>query len=299
MKAKRKLFKHSALATVLFAFNSLLFSQINYPVVTSTPIIQCVEMDYYNYKITVDDIDSTVQFNVKEIPYWLKLTKINAKTALLSGQCTSAPLINGFVNILISDSRYNIEHKFTILTTICDPPQFATQPPLNGYVDSLYSYNFEAFQISGRNEDVHIERYSSIIPNWLTLDETSLVMPGEMRKSSLNGIPPQEGDYPVYLVIRYGYSGNHQEFTIHVSKKTSALEVRMEPRIVVYPNPVIHTINISELIDEIILTDISGKVISSGSLTNKLDVSGFAAGIYFIKIKKAKNRIVIQKIIKQ
>ncbi len=73
--------------------------------------------------------------------------------------------------------------------------------------------------------------------------------------------------------------------------------------ILLYPNPVTETLNItfSENIDRMTITDITGRIIIDKSISTKteqIDMTSFNAGIYFVNVYKA-NKIYTSKIIKR
>jgi hypothetical protein len=70
--------------------------------------------------------------------------------------------------------------------------------------------------------------------------------------------------------------------------------------LLILPNPVINQLNISgsASIDQLEITDLSGRLMQSNNLERTIDCSGFAKGIYFIKITSGQKQVT-RKFIKE
>jgi hypothetical protein len=119
-------------------------------------------------------------------------------------------------------------------------------------------------------------------PSWLDFDEET---------NSLNGTPTIEdiGLNNVEISVSDELLSSNLEFEINVQNSTN-VNVRVEAKIKIYPNPVLDFINISfenESIYNIKFIDISGKVIKeiqTSELNNEISCENFKNGFYVILI---------------
>ncbi|MBF6640804.1 T9SS type A sorting domain-containing protein [Flavobacterium sp. J49] len=93
------------------------------------------------------------------------------------------------------------------------------------------------------------------------------------------------------------------ELLVCVLEISPSLQVKpivntQKPKIVVYPNPSVGILNISEFAKEIIFMDITGKTLDSYQYTNEINISSFKKGIYFLKIITEDGVSHVQKVIK-
>jgi hypothetical protein len=81
---------------------------------------------------------------------------------------------------------------------------------------------------------------------------------------------------------------------------TGEEENELEKELLILPNPVINQLNISgsASIDQLEITDLSGRLMQSNNLERTIDCSGFAKGIYFIKITSGQKQVT-RKFIKE
>ncbi len=73
--------------------------------------------------------------------------------------------------------------------------------------------------------------------------------------------------------------------------------ISQNEKIKVSPNPFYNTLNLSKKVDEAIVYDLSGKVITKQILTKKLSLQNLNKGIYILKTKTG-NSVIIEKIFK-
>jgi uncharacterized delta-60 repeat protein len=74
---------------------------------------------------------------------------------------------------------------------------------------------------------------------------------------------------------------------------------KMVSKITVYPNPASGTINFEEAVTDLVVTDMSGKVVlTHPALTTDADINGLTPGIYFIRAKQGEELITGKVVIK-
>lgn len=80
---------------------------------------------------------------------------------------------------------------------------------------------------------------------------------------------------------------------------TASIDAPNQKSLAVYPNPVQHTLFVSEPAN-LILTNLTGQIVAKEQNVNSLDISTQQAGIYFLTISDNSNNIIQQaKIVKQ
>lgn len=87
-----------------------------------------------------------------------------------------------------------------------------------------------------------------------------------------------------------------------VSPIISSVNEELSAKTEVYPNPSTNFIKVdvpSSVILDYSIVDINGNTIGSSSYTNMIDISGLAAGTYFVKANLVTNEVVLKKFIKQ
>lgn len=86
---------------------------------------------------------------------------------------------------------------------------------------------------------------------------------------------------------------------IEVQATASVDNLNQNKGLVVYPNPVQHTLFVSEPAN-LILTNLTGQIVAKEQNVNSLDISTQQAGIYFLTISDNSNKVIQQtKIVKQ
>lgn len=148
------------------------------PFFSSIPIESIGESEFYSYQIIVNDLDDdTLKIIINEKPDWLNFIDNGNNTALLSG--IPATLTGNFVSISVTDTKDTITQEFNISVYCANCcVTFLSNPITNIMVDSLYSYNISASDISS---NVFISM--DTVPNWLTF---TFNYP---NNASLSGIP--------------------------------------------------------------------------------------------------------------
>lgn len=109
----------------------------------------------------------------------------------------------------------------------------------------------------------------------------------------------------VFTMKRYIYNQNNTPVTFHVSHILDISEIQHQ-NITMYPNPATEKLTIalpeSQILNPtILITDITGKLVSSAKLLsniNEIPLYGFLPGIYLVKIITETEIIYISKIIK-
>lgn len=106
-----------------------------------------------------------------------------------------------------------------------------------------------------------------------------------------------------YMWIEEGWRKN-KITTYHFSPKIDVgFNEIVEAKVSIYPNPVVDFINIeinNSIETDCILRDINGRTISQFTLyqTDKLNISNYQSGIYFVELQQKGQRIFSEKIIK-
>ncbi len=110
----------------------------------------------------------------------------------------------------------------------------------------------------------------------------------------------------VFTVIEQGPSGdpkqNNYLYQYFVSPIISSVNEELSAKTEVYPNPSTSFIRVdvpNSMILDYDIVDLNGNTISSSIYSNMIDVSGLAAGTYFVKANLISNDVVLKKFIKQ
>jgi len=108
--------------------------------------------------------------------------------------------------------------------------------------------------------------------------------------------PPTSGNYSVTVTDTNGCTGTSDNFT-------GIKKLRDELSLSIYPNPVkqVLTINVAE-IGHMTLYGADGRLLSNQSLKkgiNRIDLTGFGSGLYWIKVKGEGDRLYLGKIVKE
>jgi|GEM_PF-1565061 len=96
-------------------------------------------------------------------------------------------------------------------------------------------------------------------------------------------------------------SGETRDYTVQI---TPALSIdnfqKVTDRLQVYPNPATNIITVGQSIEvkEVILYDISGKIIATNT-TNILDISNYSAGLYIVKVLYHDGQSSVGKVVKK
>ena len=122
-------------------------------------------------------------------------------------------------------------------------------------------------------------------------------------KRAANG--PHPNSYPVTYTDGNGCSSSSDAINATVViVDVSIAENEKELELIVFPNPTVEILNIesNELIDNIIITDLNGKIVYLENNVNQklvqVDVSELMKGIYLIRINSG-NAYSVKKIIKK
>ncbi|MFD1017458.1 choice-of-anchor J domain-containing protein [Winogradskyella rapida] len=112
-----------------------------------------------------------------------------------------------------------------------------------------------------------------------------------------------EGDAYVAIKHAVGEASNRTIYIDDVTITDVSLGVNdfdLNSSLVLYPNPVTHTLNIEgDHIETLTIMDINGKrIMTQATSTNRVDVSNLESGMYFLKVTDTKGNSVIKKFVK-
>jgi PKD repeat protein len=102
---------------------------------------------------------------------------------------------------------------------------------------------------------------------------------------------PNEGSYPISMIVQNDCGDDTLSMTIEVLKQTSTFDLQTYKSLTFYPNPANDYVTImfdeNNHGDRLIIRDLSGRVIENVRITElnqKIDVTKFNAGIYFADV---------------
>lgn len=271
-------------------------TQNQVPVVVSTPpnSIWGPPNQYctFNYEIKVEDDDSDVCFTVKKIPSWLQLNKYYPKSAFLQG-------IPEFLNtdsviLEISDGVNTIQYSFELtIRPLYNPPSFGTEPIIEAFVDSVYTYDAIINPGAVNNNILSLECINK--PEWITFEKDYPINYTDDRKRArLSGKPISRGEYEVFLTAKYGltiFNEVNQIFTLRVIENNTETNSAKTDILKLYLSNGSNTLQFSKILSTITVFDISGKLILSCFNTSNIDITNFTNGIYFVITKEYKGKI--------
>ncbi|HAM72597.1 MAG TPA: hypothetical protein DCM86_13225, partial [Verrucomicrobiales bacterium] len=115
------------------------------PQVTSAPVVTATEGATYSYPIAASDPGGQpIRIRATTVPPWLGLTDNGNGTGTLSGTPSSADIGTHAVVLEISDGTYTLVQSFSITVAPASfPPEFVTDPVLEGTKGEPYAYNIQ------------------------------------------------------------------------------------------------------------------------------------------------------------
>jgi len=145
-----------------------------------------------------------------------------------------------------------------------------------------------SFTIDGNSPDSLIIFAKST--NLFLLPINKIIFGGKSqnRTLALTPIINQFGESNVSIYVTDGKDTASTTFHLTVKEKPNSVpELNNEKKLIVFPNPAIEFITISEFSGEVKIIDILGRIILIVNVQNneKVDISGMNSGLYFIKIK--------------
>lgn len=173
------------------------------------------------------------------------------------------------------------------------------------------SYDFHGIQTGGQLTNLVANQeklvFSFISPSGSCVDGLRLFVNGTDPDSSQPGMAG--GDFSNSIdngSLQDVYNANYDNGGSTCLPLSTENQLQLaDLNIVAYPNPVVNELTISGLTtanNDIQIYAYNGKLLktfNTNEATIKLDFSGYADGVYFIKIQNADNRFTIKKIIKQ
>lgn len=275
------------------------------PFFSSIPIESIGESELYSYQIIVNDLDDdTLKIIINEKPDWLNFIDNGNNTALLTG--IPATLTGNFVSISVTDTKDTITQEFniTVYCTNCCAT-FLSIPITNIMVDSLYTYNISATDISS-----NVVISMDTVPNWLAF---TFNYP---NNASLSGIPSINDTGTYKISIRAERESelcpneNYQIYYLRVIN-TSLNPTNINSinyKILISPNPFINelaiqTNRLKDVPIDIEIYNSVGQLSYNERITNFnnciiLDLKYLRPGFYFIRLID-RNNIFAQQIIKK
>ena len=152
---------------------------------------------------------------------------------------------------------------------------------------------------------LHLTIHESVtIDAYLTIHESDL--PYTYGDTTFEPGTVQSGDYSFYFTTAYGCDSI---IVLHLTVETGIDNYAMTASMNVYPNPTADKVNVQLTVDneslndgEIQLYDMYGKWLRTIKVTGKvteIDLSSFAAGVYFVKAVEGQQLIGVRKIVKE
>ena len=206
-------------------------------------------------------------------------------------QLTPPPNFTGVVSLSIKvtdTDALSSSEPFLVVLSANTVPEFTSTPVMQAFNNLEYSYVIEV-------SDADTEDNISILlvgkPSWLSLSQAG------RGSAILSGIPPNnlpKGDYLVQLTADDGHllEPVQQSFIIHVDWATET-KIIEQNKFVVYPNPTSGILTLRfdhnpEKGSYIEIYNSVGTLLQNHNLISGLhqfDISGYAHGIYYLRIK--------------
>ncbi len=199
------------------------------PVITSTPVTEVNETEFYTYDVEASDPDGdTLTYSLIQRPSWLS---INPNTGLISG---IAPIVSadiGFsVAVRVSDGENFDTQTFTITVRNIDSPE--NRPPIitSGPVTQVDEQEFYTYDVRASDPDGDSLRYSLVIaPGWMSINsQTSLIY----------GTAPEvygDTNFEVAVRVSDGRGGTDSQFYILTVRDVAGPEENLPPVITSVP----------------------------------------------------------------
>jgi len=178
------------------------------PVITSVPVVDIDENQYYGYTVTALDIDGDdLEYSACVIPDWLSF---DPGMQLLSGIPSDNDVGQHDVTLRVFDGTANTDHSFTIqVHNVNDPPVITSVPDSTADDYELYTYRIDAFD----PDDDPIAYFVVTLPAWLSYDTI---------EHTLSGIPEWDHAnklYDVFVRVGDGMYHTEQAWTIEVTNR--------------------------------------------------------------------------------
>ncbi len=190
-------------------------------------------------------------------------------------------------NLFLSDNP-DEPQKWQLPNTILNPGQYIVIWADNDTEQGSHHANFK---LDKDGEFLGIfDRKSN---NYAPID--TLTFPAQESDVSYVRLPNGVGEFTMAPYPTFGYNNEDPPMT------TSAA-IRTEETITIYPNPIgkSESISIDGIqIDHIHLFDVQGKMLSSSTTANDLDLSNLNAGVYILEIWSKEGKRFVKKLIKQ
>ncbi|MBP5663735.1 MAG: T9SS type A sorting domain-containing protein [Bacteroidales bacterium] len=175
------------------------------------------------------------------------------------------------------------------------------------YTESTNTPTFTLTNAAGCDSVVtlHLTIHESVtIDAYLTIQESDL--PYTYGDTTFEPGTVQSGDYSFYFTTEYGCDSI---IVLHLTVETGIDNYAMTASMYVYPNPTSDKVNVQLTVNdeslndgEIHLYDMYGKWLRTVKVTGKvteIDLSSFAAGVYFVKAVEGQQLIGVRKIVKE
>jgi hypothetical protein len=175
------------------------------------------------------------------------------------------------------------------------------------YTESTNTPTFTLTNAAGCDSVVtlHLTIHESVtIDAYLTIQESDL--PYTYGDTTFEPGTVQSGDYSFYFTTEYGCDSI---IVLHLTVETGIDNYAMTASMNVYPNPTSDKVNVQLTVNdeslndgEIQLYDMYGKWLRTIKVTGKvteIDLSSFAAGVYFVKAVEGQQLIGVRKIVKE
>ena len=175
------------------------------------------------------------------------------------------------------------------------------------YTESTNTPTFTLTNAAGCDSVVtlHLTIHESVtIDAYLTIQESDL--PYTYGDTTFEPGTVQSGDYTFYFTTAYGCDSI---IVLHLTVETGIDNYALTASMNVYPNPTTDKVNVQLTVGneslsdgEIQLYDMYGKWLQTVKVTGKvteIDLSSFAAGVYFVKAVEGQQLIGVRKIVKE
>ncbi len=267
--------------------------QNNPPVITSSPVTQVNENQYYSYNVDATDLDGDIlTYSLIKKPSWLS---INPSTGLITGTANEVDSDTGYsVKVKVSDGEdYDIQsYVLTVKNVPCppqnNPPVITSTPDTQINENQYYSYNVDATDLDG---DVLI--YSLVkAPPWLSINQNTGVISGTVPEVDY------DESHTIKVKVSDGKAYDIQIYTLTV-KDTTCPPQNHAP--VITSTPVITSVNEKTLYTyQVTATDSDGDSLTY-SLTQKPSwlsinsntglITGTAPEVYYNKYYTIKVKV--------
>ena len=284
-----------------YTWNGVEFTQAGTQTVTLPTVAGCDSV--VTMTLTVNPIYSESESRTicaSELPYtWNGVTFTEAGT-----QTVTLSTVNGCDSVVAMTLTVNQPTTGIDEQEACDA--FAW---IDGtvYTESTNTPTFTLTNAAGCDSVVtlHLTIHESVtIDAYLTIHESDL--PYTYGDTTFEPGTVQSGDYTFYFTTAYGCDSI---IVLHLTVETGIDNYALTASMNVYPNPTTDKVNVQLTVGneslsdgEIQLYDMYGKWLQTVKVTGKvteIDLSSFAAGVYFVKAVEGQQLIGVRKIVKE